>query len=434
MRGDQMALALTRSKRLFEKAQVRIPGGVNSPVRSFSGVGRHPIYFNRASGSRVFDVDGNEYIDFCQSWGPLILGHARREVVEAVQRAAKDGLSYGACHRGEVEIAERILRAFEDFDRVRLVNSGTEAVMTALRIARGTTGRNLIIKFEGCYHGHFDGMLVKAGSGLVTQSISTSEGIPREIAATTRVAALNDPESVEEIFKNHSDDIAAVIIEPMPANNGLLIQAKEFLVFLRDITRKYGTLLIFDEVISGFRLCFGGYYSLIGVVPDIITLGKVIGGGMPVGAVCGKAKEMDRLAPLGGVYQAGTLSGNPVSLAAGNTTLEILENESPYEKLEKAAQQLDQDLAKSGISYARIRRMGSVIWFYFDETAFPADASEISQLAMERFKNIYWNLLDKGYYLPPSPYEVLFLSTAHTQNEIAGLANAISGELKKIES
>ena len=402
-----------------------IPGGVNSPVRAFGGVGDHPVYFESASGSRFTDADGNEYVDFCQSWGPLILGHAHPAVIKAVKETSEKGLSFGACHRGEIELAERILRAFPNYDRVRLVNSGTEAVMTALRTARGATGRNLSLKFEGCYHGHFDGMLVKAGSGLATQSISTSRGIPDDVAKTTLVAPLDDEESVKEIFQKHGKDIADVIIEPLPANNGLLIQRGEFLAFLRDITEKNGSLLIFDEVISGFRMHYGGYGSHIGISPDMTTLGKIIGGGMPVGAVVGRATEMDRLAPLGDIYQAGTLSGNPVSLAAGCATLEVLESESPYKKIDELGRRFVSRLNASGKKNMRALQAGSIIWPYLDEGDFPRSAGTISSSAMQHFKDIYYGVLSQGFYMPPSSYEVMFISAAHSGEDVDGLADAI---------
>jgi glutamate-1-semialdehyde 2,1-aminomutase len=413
------------SAELYDKATGLIPGGVNSPVRAFKQVGGKPVYFNKAEGCRFEDVDGNTYVDYCQSWGPLILGHSRPEVVEAVREAAASGLSYGACHNGEIELAELVLEAFPEFNRVRFVNSGTEAVMTALRLARGVTGRDLIVKFEGGYHGHFDGMLVKAGSGLATHAIASSNGIPLSIAQTTLVLSLDDEEAVKAMFETHGSDIAAVIIEPLPANNGLLTQRKEFLQYLRDITDKYGSLLIFDEVISGFRMRFGGYWQMIGIQPDIFTLGKIIGGGMPVGALVGQAETMDQLSPLGNIYQAGTLSGNPVSLAAGKATLRILKEESPYEKMDILAKRFVKRLGGNGISYARAQQAGSLLWLYLDEEEFPRKADQISQTAMDRFTGIYWHLLDKGHYLPPSSYEVLFLSAAHTDREVDALADDI---------
>jgi glutamate-1-semialdehyde 2,1-aminomutase len=420
-----------QSKALYDKAAALIPGGVNSPVRAFKQVGGTPIYFNKAEGARFEDTDGNSYVDYCQSWGPLILGHSRPEVVEAVREAAGAGLSYGACHKGEIELAELVLEAFPEFNRTRFVSSGTEAVMTALRVARGVTGRQLVVKFEGGYHGHFDGMLVKAGSGLATHAIASSKGIPEAIAATTLVLPLDDEEAVKTMFEAHGDNIAAVIIEPLPANNGLLEQRKEFLQYLRDITSRYGSLLIFDEVISGLRIRFGGYWQTIGIQPDILTLGKIIGGGMPVGALVGNAETLDQLSPLGSIYQAGTLSGNPVSLAAGKATLEILKNDPPYEKMEAMGNHFVQTLAQSGLPYARAIQVGSLLWLYLDETEFPRKADTISSIAMERFTNIYWSLLDKGHYLPPSSYEVLFLSAAHQTADVEGLARDIVTLLKE---
>jgi glutamate-1-semialdehyde 2,1-aminomutase len=419
------------SKQLFDKAVTLIPGGVNSPVRAFKQVGGSPLYITRAAGSSFEDADGNYFVDYCQSWGPLILGHSRPEVVEAVSETAKAGLSYGACHAGEIELGELVLSAFPGFDRVRFVNSGTEAVMTALRVARGVTGRDLVVKFDGGYHGHFDGMLVKAGSGLATHAIASSRGIPASIARTTLVLPLDDEEAVNQMFAEYSNRIAAVIIEPLPANNGLLKQRLDFLQHLRDITTRNGSLLIFDEVISGFRFHFGGYWQLIGIEPDIFTLGKIIGGGMPVGALAGKAETMDLLSPVGSVYQAGTLSGNPVSLAAGKATLNILKNESPYDKLEQMGTLFRKKLENSGLPYARVQQAGSILWLYLDETEFPRKADEISSKAMERFTGMYWNLLDRGHYLPPSSYEVLFLSTAHKKEEVEALADDIVEELEK---
>lgn len=424
-----MSARMEKSTELYDKAVTLIPGGVNSPVRAFQQVGGTPVYFEKAHGSGFEDVDGNRYTDYCLSWGPLILGHARPEVVEAVRETAGAGLSYGACHSGEVALGELVLDAFPGFDRVRFVNSGTEAVMTALRLARGVTGRDLIVKFDGGYHGHFDGMLVKAGSGLATQAIANSKGIPSSIAGTTLVLPLDDEDAVRSTFETHGDDIAAVIIEPLPANNGLLVQRKEFLEYLRDITARYGSMLIFDEVISGFRLHFGAYWQTIGIEPDLFTLGKIIGGGMPVGALVGKTETMDQLSPMGAVYQAGTLSGNPVSLAAGKATLEILKNESPYQELERLAGHFVQRLEKSGISFARACQVGSLLWLYLDDEAFPRTADSISKAAMERFTAMYWKLLEKGQYLPPSSYEVLFLSTAHTEEEVEALADAVVEQL-----
>jgi glutamate-1-semialdehyde 2,1-aminomutase len=301
--------------------------------------------------------------------------------------------------------------------------------MSALRLARGATQRDLVVKFEGGYHGHYDGMLVKAGSGLATHGTASSKGIPRQVAETTLVAPLDDEEAVRGLFEKHGAEIAAVIIEPLPANNGLLVQRKEYLQFLREITTAHGALLIFDEVISGFRLHFGGYWQLAGIAPDIVTLGKIIGGGMPLGAVVGLAELMDMFSPLGAVYQAGTLSGNPVSLAAGIATLRILSKGDVYQKLNQLGERFTEKLEQSGIPHARAQRMGSVVWPYLDQGEFPRRADQISDTAMQRFTGMYHALLDKGYYLPPSSYEVMFISAAHTEQEIDGLADAMLAEL-----
>ncbi len=422
----------TRSKELFEQARTKIPGGVNSPARAFKAVGGTPVYVASAEGATFTDADGNRYVDFCMSWGPLILGHARSEVVAAVRDAAGRGLSYGAVHEGEITLANLVLQAFPEYERVRAVNSGTEAVMTALRIARGKTGRERIIKFDGGYHGHFDGLLVKAGSGLATLAIADSGGVPSGIAETTLVAPLDDRPAVEALFDRYGKEIAAVIIEPMPANNGLLLQRTEFLEFLREITRANGALLIFDEVISGFRLRFGGYGQMVGIRPDLVTLGKIIGGGMPVGAIVGPGDIMDVLAPVGSVYQAGTLSGNPVSLAAGAATLRILRDESPYEALAAHGEAFVAELSNGAPAWVKGLNVGSVLWPYFAEGAFPRDTATIDRTHVKRFNSIFWKLLERGYYFPPSALEVGFVSTAHTRDQVLGLARAMKEELAAI--
>ena len=429
-----MKLKLEKSETLYRKACGLIPGGVNSPVRAFQQVGGTPIYITRAKGSGFEDADGNKYTDYCQSWGPLILGHSRPEVVEAVQKAAGSGLSYGTCHRGELELAELILSAFPDFNRIRFVNSGTEAVMTALRLARGATGRDLVVKFEGGYHGHFDGMLVKAGSGLATHAIASSSGIPEAFAQTTMVIPFDDEDSVSTLFQEYGDRIAAVIIEPLPANNGLLVQRQEFLQHLKNVTEDHGSLLIFDEVISGFRLHFGAYWQLLGISPDIFILGKVIGGGMPVGAVVGPSEILDNLSPTGSVYQAGTLSGNPVALAAGKATLEILKVESPFERMDALGKRFVSRLEKGNLPFARAQQVGSLLWLYLDVGDFPRRADKISKKAMNRFVDIYWPLLNQGHYLPPSSFEVLFLSASHTNREVDALADAVVEQIKKLDN
>jgi len=421
--------SLNASSERFAKACSMIPGGVNSPVRAFKSVGGTPVFLSKALGSSFWDIDGNEYIDFCQSWGPLVLGHADERVVAAVREAACNGLSFGACHEGEILMAELILSAMKDFNSVRLVNSGTEAVMTALRLARGVTSRDLIVKFDGGYHGHSDSMLVKAGSGLVTFGEADSSGIPVEVANQTIVTPFDDEDKVADIFKMYGSRIAAVIIEPLPANNGLLVQRREFLQYLREITQVNGSLLIFDEVISGFRLNFGGYYQTIDVIPDLVTLGKIIGGGMPVGALAGTREIMKNLAPEGSVYQAGTLSGNPVSLAAGIETMRILSDGSVYKKLENLGRKFASLLEGANIPSLRFQRVGSIIWLHLDERELPKKPAEISSAAMERYKALYRPLLERGFYLPPSPYEVMFLSVCHNEQELTKFADALISQI-----
>jgi glutamate-1-semialdehyde 2,1-aminomutase len=421
--------SIKESEKAYNAACQIIPGGVNSPVRAFKQIGGHPIFFEKAAGCKVTDIEGNVYIDMCQSWGALILGHADPDVVEAVKRAAEDGLSFGACHKKEIEIAEMVLSAFYNFENVRLVNSGTEAVMTALRIARGYTKRDLVIKFDGGYHGHVDSMLVKAGSGLATFGVADSLGITKDTIMSTIVAHFDNEDEIENIFRKVGDRVAAVIIEPLPANCGLLIQRHEFLKFLRIITAQYGSLLIFDEVISGFRLHFGGYYALLGIVPDIITLGKIIGGGMPIGAVVGNRSVMKILAPQGDVYQAGTLSGNPVSLAAGIATLRKLENGAIYKRIDTLGKKFASLIENSTCNYCKVRRMGSVLWLYLDKEEFPKRPEQISSLASERFKRIYRGLLQDGVYLPPSSLEVFFVSDTHTEANIEKCVRAIIAQL-----
>lgn len=420
----------TRSTELFEKAVELMPGGVNSPVRAFRSVGGTPVFFKSAKGAEFVDADGNRYVDFCHSWGPLILGHAHPRVVEAVTAAAREGLTFGAPSAREVALAERVLAAFPEMDRVRFVSSGTEAVMSALRLARGVTGRPVILKFDGCYHGHADSMLVKAGSGLATQALSDSAGVPEEVAALTVVVPLDDDEALKAAFEQHGPRIAAAIIEPMPANNGLLLQRPEFLKLLRDLCTRHGALLIFDEVISGLRLRYGGMGHETGIQPDLVTLGKIVGGGMPVGAFLGKKEHMDQLAPLGPVYQAGTLSGNPVAMAAGRACLEELAGGAAYHELEQLGQRLDTlfgDLA-SKIPWFQWVRRGSVFWLYLAEGEVPRRPDRASPQARDRYVTLHARLLDRGIYLAPSAFEVAFLSTAHTPAHLERLAQALEEE------
>ncbi len=423
-----MSYSRAQSDELFQTATSLIPGGVNSPVRAFKSVGGKPVFFAEASGVKVKDIDGNEYTDFCLSWGPLILGHAHPDVVQAVIEAAPKGLTYGACHPGEVAMAQALVDRFPGMEMARLMSSGTEAVMTAIRLARGATRRSLIVKFEGGYHGHFDSLLVKAGSGLITLADpggeASSAGVPSELAHLTITLPFADLPAVEALFAEHGSKIAAIILEPMPANNGLLLQTNDFLKGLRRVTQEHGALLIFDEVISGFRLQCGGYGELAGVQSDLVTLGKIVGGGMPLGALLGSAKLLNLLAPVGPVYQAGTLSGNPVSIAAGLATMKKLSDPHVYRRLEQLGGYLEHRLKETGIPWLRGQRLGSIFWPYFDEGAIPTRADQISQRAVQRFNAMYNQMLQQGFYLPPSAYEVLFLSTAHREADIDALVAA----------
>ena len=412
------------SDRLFERAQKVIPGGVSSPVRAFKSVGGTPRYMTRGEGSAVTDEDGKTYVDFCMAWGPLILGHAHPAVIEAVTRAARDGLAFGTCHRHEPQLAELVLEAFPHSDRVRFVVSGTEAVLTAIRLARSHTKRKTLLKFSGCYHGHGDSMLVKAGSGVVTLGLAESEGVAN--AQDTMVAPLGDLDALEQVFREHGDALAAALIEPLPANNGLLIQTPEFLHRLRALTKKHGVTLIFDEVINAFRFGFHGYAKLVDVEPDLTTLGKIVGGGLPVGAVVGPAAWLDRLAPLGKTYQAGTMAGNPVALAAGIATLTELKTGKPYEKLAALGAHFDALVARRKDAPFRMVRVGSVFWPYYDlDGPIPTQAEQVSDTAIAGFKSRYQGWLAKNLYLPPSAWEVGFMSSAHSNADLERLVDAL---------
>jgi glutamate-1-semialdehyde 2,1-aminomutase len=423
-----MIMDRTRSSQLYERACGVMPGGVNSPVRAFRSVGGTPVFVDGASGATFTDADGNTYVDFCLSWGPLILGHGHPAVVEAVRAAAGRGLSYGACHEAEATLARRVLEAFPAMEQVRMVSSGTEAVMTALRIARGATGRSTILKFEGGYHGHSDGLLVKAGSGLATFGTSSSLGVPEGFARDTLVLPFDDLDVLEEAFARRGRDLACVVVEPLPGNNGLLEQRREWLERLRSLTSEHGVLLVFDEVISGFRLHYGGYGARVGITPDLTTLGKIIGGGMPVGAVAGPRRFMKLLSPEGDVYQAGTLSGNPVAMAAGIATLEVLRDGDVYEALEALGRTFDEALESHARTrpWLRARRIGSLVWFHLDACEVPRRADAVSARAIERFNSAYHALLDRGLYLPPSGYEVVFLCAAHTHEQVRTLVDEVA--------
>ncbi|MEE2887059.1 MAG: glutamate-1-semialdehyde 2,1-aminomutase [Planctomycetota bacterium] len=414
-----MTNSFERSAALFESARRALPGGVSSPVRAFGAVGGTPLFIESACGSRFTDADGNQFLDFVGSWGPLILGHANPEVLAAVQAASTRGLTYGAPHAAEVELAERIAGCYPGVERVRFTSSGTEATMSAIRLARGVTGRSRLVKFDGCYHGHSDGLLVAAGSGAVTLGQPSSSGVPAEIAALTSVLPLDDSDALRDFMAREGREIAAVIIEPVPANNGLLLQRGEFLETLRQVTAESGALLIFDEVISGFRIGMGGAAELYDIRPDLVTFGKIIGGGMPVGAFAGPASYFEHLAPLGGVYQAGTLSGNPVAMAAGLATLEILVRDQLHSKLERLGQRLEAGVCNSiGSHPVRFVRQGSIFWFHFGEGEPPRAATGVSSAAAEPYGRFFRALLTQGVYLAPSAYEVGFLSAAHTEEDI----------------
>lgn len=407
------------SAELFEKAKNYFPGGVNSPVRAFRSVGGNPLFIDKGKGSRIWDADGNEYVDYCCSWGPLILGHANNKVLDAVSRTMENGTSFGAPTRLENALAELILSNNTYIEKIRFVSSGTEAVMSAIRLARGYTRRNKIIKFEGCYHGHVDSLLVKAGSGLVTFGNSSSAGVPESFVNETITVPLNNKEAVEQAFEQYKNEIACVIIEPVPANNGLLLQGREFLSFLRGITAQHQSLLIFDEVISGFRLGFCGVAGMYDIRPDIITYGKIIGGGFPVGAYGARKEIMSCISPEGPVYQAGTLSGNPVAMSAGIAQLTECLKPGFYQELEAKANYLVQGINKvNPFPLFRLFHIGSIFWIAFTEQNRISHADEIDGDSMRYFKTLYHALLENGVYLGPSGYEVGFVSEAHSYEDL----------------
>ena len=411
----------TKSRELFQKALSLMPGGVNSPARAFRAVGGDPVFIASGKGSSIVDVDGRNSIDYVLSWGPLILGHCHPEVVEALARAIETGTSFGACTPAEIEMAERVRDAYPSIERVRLVNSGTEATFSALRVARAATARDKILKFEGCYHGHGDSLLVKAGSGVATLGLPDSPGVPRALAELTLTLPFNDSAALDEAFRIHSNQIAAVIVEPVVGNSGCIPPQAGFLEKLRKLTVEQGTVLIFDEVMTGFRVAYGGAQELYKIQPDLTTLGKIIGGGLPVGAYGGKASLMDWVAPAGPVYQAGTLSGNPLALAAGLKTLEILRRPGTYQRLEMISKKLALGLAsaaaKAGVPVT-VNRVGSMSTCFFTREPV-TDYASAKKSDTGKFALFFRSLLERGVYFPPSQFEAAFVSTAHSDADVA---------------
>lgn len=404
-----------------------MPGGVNSPVRAFGSVGREPLYIAGSCGDRITDADGNEYIDYVCSWGPDILGHAHPAVIEAVKRACDNGLTYGACHEGEILLAEKIKEHYPSMELMRLVNSGTEAVMSAVRAARGFTGRECIIKFEGCYHGHSDGLLVKGGSGLLTGSVPDSAGVPAGFTETTLLARYNDADSVLSLFEQYPDSVAAVIVEPCAANMGVVPPKDGFLQALRDITSEYGSLLIFDEVITGFRLSAGGAQEYYGITPDMTVLGKIVGGGMPLAAYGSKREIMEQVAPLGAVYQAGTLSGNPIATAAGIAAITVIEQTPDlYSELDRKTALLENAAKKAGLN---VNRCGSLMTVFFTGTHV-ADYEGAVTADRTQYAHFFNYLLENGIYAAPSQFEAMFVSYVHTDEDIAKTAEIIANYRK----
>jgi len=425
---------------LFERAQKVIPGGVNSPVRAFRQVGGVPRFVSKASGPYFWDADNKRYIDLIMSWGPMIAGHANPEIVEAVQKAATTSFSFGAPTEGEIELAERICSLMPSIEQIRMVSSGTEATMSALRLARGYTGRDLIVKFEGCYHGHADSLLVKAGSGLLTfadstQNAPSSSGVPQDVVKHTLVLPYNDTAALETVFQKRGDQIAALILEPIAGNMNLIKAKPEFLAAARNLTSQHGAVLIYDEVMTGFRVALGGAQSLQGITPDLTCLGKVMGGGMPMAAFGGKKEIMSKLAPLGAVYQAGTLSGNPVAVAAGLKTLDIVAREGFYECLAGQTQKLMSGLKmaadQASIPFA-VDSVGGMFGFYFT-SAVPSSFAEVTQSNIEAFKQFFHAMLDEGVYLAPSAYEAGFTSITHDNAVVEQIINAAQKSFQKIQ-
>ena len=425
---------LTHSRKLFQEAQKYLPGGVNSPARAFKAVGGTPPFITRGQGSRIYDADGNEFIDYVCSWGPLILGHAPKQIVDALKKTAENGTSFGAPTELEITLAKMTSAAMPSIEMVRFVNSGTEATMSALRLARAFTGRDKVVKFAGGYHGHADGLLVKAGSGLATLSLPSSPGVPSSYAENTLLASYNNAEAVAELFQNYPEQIAAVIVEPVAANMGVVPPQPGFLNSLRSLTSDSGALLIFDEVITGFRVAHGGAQSLYGITPDLTCLGKIIGGGLPVGAYGGKREIMEMMAPIGPVYQAGTLSGNPLAMTAGIETLKVLSQPEVYEKLENTTSRLEKGIAEAASASKlklNISRFASLLTIFFTDNQ-ALDYESISGVDTVLFGQFFQQLLSDGIYWPPSQFEAAFISLAHSAEDIDLTIRAIAKAFSRL--
>ncbi|RTE85637.1 MULTISPECIES: glutamate-1-semialdehyde 2,1-aminomutase [Gammaproteobacteria] len=426
---------MSRSEELFNQAQRSIPGGVNSPVRAFKGVGGTPVFVERANGAYLFDEDGQRYIDYVGSWGPMILGHNHPDVRAAAIEAAERGLSFGTPTAIETTMAEKVISIVPSIEKVRMVNSGTEATMTAIRLARGYTGKNKILKFEGCYHGHADSLLVKAGSGALTLGVPSSPGIPEDVAKHTLTVSFNKLDEVEKVFAEVGDDIACIIVEPVAGNMNCILPEEGFLEGLRDICDRFNSVLIFDEVMTGFRVSQGGAQQHFNVTPDLTCLGKVIGGGMPVGAFGGKAEIMDHIAPVGPVYQAGTLSGNPIAMAAGLTTLSLLNDESRYHQLNAQVKALTTGLQKladkHGIPFTT-SQAGGMFGFFFTNEDKVTTFEQATACNMEHFKTFYHEMLKQGIYLAPSAFEAGFMSMAHSEQDIQDTLDCADKAFAKI--
>jgi glutamate-1-semialdehyde 2,1-aminomutase len=420
-----------QSHKIFTRAQKLMPGGVNSPARAFGAVGGEPVVFERADGAYLYDVDGNRYVDYIGSWGPMILGHRHPKVTEALHAAVERGTSFGAPTESENELAELIIDAVPSVEKVRLVNSGTEATMSAIRLARGYTGRDVIVKFAGNYHGHVDSLLVAAGSSAATLAVPNSPGVTKGTSQDTLVLRYNDVDGLETALARHGSWIAAVIVEPVVGNMGCVVPTAEFLAALRRLTERHGAVLIFDEVMTGFRVAYGGAQSLFGVLPDLTTLGKIVGGGMPIGAYGGKGEIMDRVLPAGKVFQAGTLSGNPIATAAGIATLKVLRDQPPYKRLEeisaKLAEGLQQAARAAGVPHS-IARVGSMMTLFFNADPV-TDWDVASRCDTARFARYFWKLLERGVYMPCSQYEALFVSAAHSDDDIQTTIDAAKDAL-----